>query len=592
MYRQFAVVPSLVLAVALLVVPAARSSVHSAPLTAPPTTMTYQGILRANGAPANGTFSLQFKLYNVASGGAAVYTETDSVTAANGLFTVILGQITPLPPSVFQAGGPLFLGITVGSDAELTPRTPLTTEPFAFLAGTAVNNWALNGNAGTSPSTQFLGTTDGQALEFRVNNARALLLIPNATSPSLVGGFSGNTATSTAGTIGTAVGATIAGGGSSALTNRVTDDFGTVSGGRNNRAGDNAGTTSDQRFATVGGGDTNTASTFADTVAGGNGNTASGGQATVGGGFSNTASGGQAMVGGGGGNTASGAQATVGGGAGNTASGDEATVSGGDGNTASNLSATVGGGNDNTATGFAATVGGGYFNIASGATSLAAGQQAQALGDGTFVWNDDNITGSPFASNTKLVSTGGTFNVNANNSFHVRATGGARFVTSATNDTGVFLAPGAGTWTGVSHSSLKEHFVPVDARGVLERLAAIPVETWNLRSEDPSVRHMGPMAQEFWAAFGLGYGEAWINQGDADGVAFAAIQGLYQLWQEQDAATAVQQEQLAAAQAEIDALRARVTVEREHVATVLAMQAAQQLALEARLAALERTRQD
>src|SRR5215218_9029474 len=86
MSRRLALLPSVALAITLLVVPAARgSTVVNAPAAATPTTMTYQGILRANGAPANGVFSLQFKIYNVPMGGAALYTETDSVTATNGL---------------------------------------------------------------------------------------------------------------------------------------------------------------------------------------------------------------------------------------------------------------------------------------------------------------------------------------------------------------------------------------------------------------------------------------------------------------------------------------------------------------------------
>ncbi|HEY7060249.1 MAG TPA: tail fiber domain-containing protein [Chloroflexota bacterium] len=147
MSRRLAVLPSIVLAVMLLAVPAARgSTVENAPLAAPPTTMTYQGLLRANGAPATGPFSLQFKLYSVPSGGSPLYTETDNVTATNGLFTVVLGQNTPLPPSLFQPGGPLFLGITVGADPELTPRTPITTEPFAFLAGAADSATSFSGS--------------------------------------------------------------------------------------------------------------------------------------------------------------------------------------------------------------------------------------------------------------------------------------------------------------------------------------------------------------------------------------------------------------------------------------------------------------
>ena len=61
---------------------------------------------------------------------------------------------------------------------------------------------------------------------------------------------------------------------------------------------------------------------------------------------------------------------------------------------------------------------------------------------------------------------------------------------------------------------------------MLDRLLALPISTWNLKSQDPSIRHMGAMAQDFRAAFGLGHSEVGINTIDADGVALAAIQGL------------------------------------------------------------------
>jgi hypothetical protein len=256
----------------------------------------------------------------------------------------------------------------------------------------------------------------------------------------------------------------------------------------------------------------------------------------------------------------------------------------------------VPGGSGNNASGPGATVPGGTDNSAEGINSFAAGNQAYAIGDGTFVWSDNNNSpGIPFFSATSIGTGAGQFTVSPNNSFHVRAAGGARFVTSTGNDVGAFLAAGGSTWTSVSHSSLKDRVAPVDGRAVLERLAAIPIQTWNLRSEDPGIRHMGPMAEAFWGAYGLGYGDAWINQGDADGVALAAIQGLYQLTQEQDAALGAQREQLAtqqeeldAAQAEIAALRTQLADQQDRLAALQAEQASRQQALEARLAALER----
>ncbi|MBC7228303.1 MAG: hypothetical protein H5T61_13910, partial [Thermoflexales bacterium] len=122
--------------------------------------------------------------------------------------------------------------------------------------------WRLTGNSGTNPTTHFLGTTDNQALEVRVNNARALRLEPNATSPNLIGGYSGNSVTSGA------VGAAIGGGGASGDANRVTDDYGAIGGGGGNRAGDGDGDPTSAPYATVGGGNSNIASGSNSTIAG------------------------------------------------------------------------------------------------------------------------------------------------------------------------------------------------------------------------------------------------------------------------------------------------------------------------------------
>jgi hypothetical protein len=257
----------------------------------------------------------------------------------------------------------------------------------------------------------------------------------NATSPNLIGGFSGNSVT------GGVVGATIGGGGQSAFFNQAGANYATVGGGRNNTAsggdstvGGGLSNTSSAFKATVGGGQSNTASAGNSTVGGGNTNTASGSESTVSGGNGNTASGGNATVGGGEGNTAGDSSATVGGGINNTASGFDSTVGGGGGNTASSFFSTVGGGGANTASGQRSTVGGGevntasgthstvpggHVNVAAGAYSFAAGRRAKANHDGTFVWGD--------STNANVAST-------AANEFTIRASGGFRMVVGATPD--------------------------------------------------------------------------------------------------------------------------------------------------------------
>jgi hypothetical protein len=86
----------------------------------------------------------------------------------------------------------------------------------------------------------------------------------------------------------------------------------------------------------------------------------------------------------------------------------------------------------------------------------------------------------------------------------------------------------------VSDRAAKEHFAPVDSRKVLAKVAALPMQTWSYKSEDSNVRHIGPVAQDFHAAFGVGPDERHITTVDADGVALAAIQGLHQLVKEKD----------------------------------------------------------
>jgi len=144
----------------------------------------------------------------------------------------------------------------------------------------------------------------------------------------------------------------------------------------------------DGGHSTVGGGLNNEASGYTSTVGGGFSNRATGDSATVGGGNFNTARGDSSTVSGGLDNIVRGFTSSIGGGFSNRAAGDSATVGGGDFNTANGDSSTVGGGQDNSADGLAATVPGGSGNSADGWYSFAAGRQAKANHDGTFVWAD------------------------------------------------------------------------------------------------------------------------------------------------------------------------------------------------------------
>ena len=116
------------------------------------------------------------------------------------------------------------------------------------------------------------------------------------------------------------------------------------------------------------------------------------------------------------------------------------------------------------------------------------------------------------------------------------------------------LAPGSGSWSSLSDREARANISPVDELRILQQLAVLPISVWNYTGQDPSIRHIGPNAQDFQAALGLGEDDKRINTVDADGVAFAAIQGLYQLLQEQDSLIEAQRQQIAALEARVAAL--------------------------------------
>jgi hypothetical protein len=91
----------------------------------------------------------------------------------------------------------------------------------------------------------------------------------------------------------------------------------------------------------------------------------------------------------------------------------------------------------------------------------------------------------------------------------------------------------------LSDRARKEGFEPVDRSALLERLAALEITEWSYSSDGAAVRHVGPMAQDFRGAFGLGADDQHIQAVDGQGVTIAAVQALYerleQLRQENDA---------------------------------------------------------
>jgi hypothetical protein len=330
------------------------------------------------------------------------------------------------------------------------------------------------------------------------------------------------------------------------LTNTASGDWSAVGGGGLN--------TASGLYATVGGGGTNSAGADHATVSGGYGNSALDAAATVAGGYSNRAGSSGAFVGGGAYNDATGAGTVIAGGEQNVISATYATIAGGSQNVVSATYGTIGGGRNSIVTGNYGTVPGGDNNAALGAYSFAAGHQAMAAHNGSFVWSDS----------------GGSATSQRNDQFLVQTNGGALFqdrtglwvelvwdiTKPISTSTGAYLS-GGGIWTDNSDRNLKENFEPVDGQEVLARLAELPVTTWNYRAEDPSIRHMGPVAQDFYATFGLGVDDTHLAALDTNGVALVAIQELYRQNQALQAENAELSERVDDLEARLAALEQR-----------------------------------
>jgi hypothetical protein len=300
----------------------------------------------------------------------------------------------------------------------------------------------------------------------------------NTTAPTVVNGAAGN--------IASASGSTIAGGG---ITSAITACHDQPAGGTRTCAN-----ITDAADSTIGGGFAHEMSSVANsaTIAGGQGNTIKAAGGAIGGGFENSVYGGNSAI------------------------------AGGFRNFAGGNASTVAGGSSNRALGAASTVPGGRGNFADADDSFAAGRRAKATATGQFVWADGTDLDFNPAAN---LSFGGV----VANTFSVRARGGVEFASAvnlATGDVtaGCYISSGGTGWNCASDQNAKYSIDRVSVSDVLDKLMSIPISTWSMN--ETTVKQMGPMAQDFYNVFSLGLSDRSINSVDAQGVAFAAIQGL------------------------------------------------------------------
>lgn len=204
------------------------------------------------------------------------------------------------------------------------------------------------------------------------------------------------------------------------------------------------------------------------------------------------------------------------------------------------------------------TVASGQYSTSMGSETKASGRIATAMGEHTVADADNSTAIGAFAStngfegafvygDASTVSTGGVVNAGADNSFVVRASGGVAFYTNSTLSAGVGVPAGGGSWANLSDRNRKHLFRDISGESVLAEIAAMPIQSWSYRSQDASIRHVGPTAQDFFSAFGLGSSELTITTSDISGINMLAIQALERRTRE-----------LAEARAKLDELESRL----------------------------------
>ncbi|MBK6911334.1 MAG: tail fiber domain-containing protein [bacterium] len=106
------------------------------------------------------------------------------------------------------------------------------------------------------------------------------------------------------------------------------------------------------------------------------------------------------------------------------------------------------------------------------------------------------------------------------------ASNGTFIHTNSTATLGAQLPANSTAWEAICDSTKKERYGQVNTRDVLSKLTMIPIETWSYKDDPNHIKHIGPMAQDFYAAFHVGESDTTISTLDPDGVALAAIQEL------------------------------------------------------------------
>jgi hypothetical protein len=465
------------------------AGVHQA--AAQGTAFTYQGQLQDNGSPASGTYNLTFSLFNTNASGVAIAgpVTTNGVIVTNGLFTVLID----FGADAFT-GGTNWLQIGVetngfGSFTTLTPRQKLTPVPDAIYAENAS---ILSGTLSASQLTSignvsgsdnfFIGPTGNSTMSGGANTAIGdfALLVNTSGGDNTAGGYD-TLRDNTSGSDNTAYGMyalsyNTNGNGNTAIGFESLQAFGNTSGSYNIALGYQAG------FNIING-------------------------------SSDIDIGNEGVV------------------------GDNNIIRIGSGQTTIYLAGTIA--NTNTL----ALQAGTDMNLKSGTTMTFTGGT-----EATLKVSGNNVDVSPASVTLQgtLLEFNGPANMNGMLVVGGQTTldeglsvsGNVGIGTNATTNplemgSGAYCSV-AGVWTSVSDRNAKEDFAAINPREVLEKVSALPITEWKYKVEADGTEHLGPMAQDFHAAFHLnGADDRHISTVDEDGVALAAIQGLNQKLQDE-----------------------------------------------------------
>jgi len=539
----------------------------------------------------NGLFTVTLDFGAGVFAGAERWLEIGVRTNGGGTFTTLAPRqkISPSPYAFYSFNAGSATGVAagaIGTNELLNAAVTSAKIADGSITAADVNSasfsntfWKANGNAGTTAGTHFLGTTDNRAFEVKVNSTRGLRLEPGSGGRvNVIGGTTNNavaagaTSATIAGgqfnTIGQYASASVIGGGNGNTLGEDADSA-VIAGGDNNRIG------LDADYSAIGGGDNNS-----------NGDDAQ--YSRVGGGRNNaigTDSLSATIAGGGWNSIGTNTSSSVIGGGSNNEIGDNtsgATIPGGAQNFATTLAFAAGYRAKANHSGafvwadwqfadFASTAANQFLIRAAGGVGIGTAAPSNPLtveAAGTTSGGANGFTEvvarfkRPGASHSAasvdantgqdailyLAENGSAWwglrhDSDASHKFNLRYQGGGANTTVLTVTTNANVGIGntspsdrltvvnarcdGSSWINASDRRLKQDFVPVDPKAVLEKVVALPVQQWSYRAQ-PDQKHVGPVAQDFRAAFGLGEDDTSIATVDADGVALAAIQGLNQ----------------------------------------------------------------